>query len=182
MLVSNRTGSFDIIFLDIDMPDIDGIAAAGIIKKQNPKLLVVFVTSKDELVYKSFEVHPFGYIRKSRFSEEISKIVPDIKDELSYKEYMLSFKIEGVIYRLCVDEIVYIQSTGNYIIIKTTDGAVYKYKDSISKKENELWKHGFVRTHEMSSIALKIVFVYFVSAFLGIITYIIRKIPVPKKH
>lgn len=35
---------------------------------------------------------------------------------------------------------------------------------------------------EMSSIALKIVFVYFVSAFLGIITYIIRKIPVPKKH
>ncbi len=67
LLDSNRTGSFDIIFLDIDMPDIDGIEAAGIIKKQNPNTLVIFVTSKDELVYKSFEVHPFGFIRKSRF-------------------------------------------------------------------------------------------------------------------
>lgn len=158
LLESNRIGSFDVIFLDIDMPDIDGIEAAGIIKNMNPKSLIIFVTSKDELVYKSFEVHPFGFIRKVKLREEISRIVPDIKNELSRNNYMLSFKIEGIYYRLYTGEIVYIESKGNYIIIKTTDGAIYKYKDSINKKEDELSEHGFVRTHEKYLVNLKHMF------------------------
>lgn len=158
LLESNRTGCYDVIFLDIDMPDINGIEAARIIKKLNPKTLVIFVTGKDELVYKSFEVHPFGFIRKSKLREEISGIVADIKTELSRKDYRLSFKIEGICYRLYADEIACIESKGNYIIIKTTDGANYKYKDSINKKEIELSEYGFVRTHERYLVNLKYIF------------------------
>lgn len=158
LLESNRTCSFDVIFLDIDMPGINGIEAAGIIKKLNPKTLVVFVTGKDELVYKSFEVHPFGFIRKLKLKDEISEIVADIKTELSRKDYRLSFKTEGIHYRLYADEIVCIESMGNYIIINTTDGATYKYKDSISKKEIELSEHGFIRTHEKYLVNFKYIF------------------------
>lgn len=158
LLESNRTDSFDVIFLDIDMPGIDGIKAAGIIKKLNPKTMIIFVTGKDELVYKSFEVHPFGFIRKLKLREEISGIVADVKTELSRKDYSISFEIEGIYYRLYADEIVFIESKRNYIIIKTIDGAVYKYKDSINKKEIELSEHGFVRTHERYLVNLKYIF------------------------
>lgn len=158
LLEANRTDSFDMIFLDIDMPDIDGIEAAGIIKKLNPKALIIFVTSKDELVYKSFEVHPFGFIRKEKLREEISGIIADVKKELSRKDYMFSFKRDGIQYKLHADEIVGIESKGNYIIIKTTDGETYKYKDSINKKESELSEHGFVRTHERYLVNLKYIF------------------------
>lgn len=158
LLESNRTVSYDVIFLDIDMPDIDGIEAAGTIKNLNHNALVIFVTSKDDLVYKSFEVHPFGFIRKFKLKEEISGVVVDVKKELSHNNYMLSFKIEGTYYKLHTDEIVCIESKGNYIIIKTTDGAVYKYKDSINKKESELSEHGFVRAHEKYLVNLKYIF------------------------
>ena len=52
LLESNRSGCFDIIFLDIDMPNINGIEATRIIKKLNPRTRIIFVTGKDELVYK----------------------------------------------------------------------------------------------------------------------------------
>ncbi len=140
------------------MPDLDGIETARIIKNQNPKSLIIFVTGKDELVYKSFEVHPFGFIRKTKLKEEISKVVGDIIKELSRNDYMLNFKIEGIYYKLIIDEIVYIESKGNYIIINTTDGLVYKYKDSINKREIELSEQGFVRTHEKYLVNLKYIF------------------------
>lgn len=158
LLESNRTSSFDVIFLDIDMPDRNGIETAKIIKKFNPKILIIFVTSKDEFVFTSFEVHPFGFIRKLNMRDEIARIVSDIKTELSCEEYIISFKIDCILYRLYTDEIVYIESKKNYIIIKTTDGAIYKYKDSINKKENELSDHGFVRTHEKYLVNLKYIF------------------------
>ncbi|WP_313164719.1 LytTR family DNA-binding domain-containing protein [Sedimentibacter sp.] len=158
LLELNRTSSFDVIFLDIDMPDLDGIETARIIKNQNPKSLIIFVTGKDELVYKSFEVHPFGFIRKFKLKEEISSIVEDIIKELSRNDYMLNFKIEGIHYKLLIDEIAYIESKGNYIIINTTDGLTYKYKDSINKKEIELSEQGFVRTHEKYLVNLKYIF------------------------
>lgn len=158
LLELNRTSNFEVIFLDIDMPDLDGIETARIIKNQNPKSLIIFVTGKDELVYKSFEVHPFGFIRKLKLKEEISRIVEDIVRELTRNDYMLNFRIEGVNYKLFADEIIYIESKGNYIIIKTTDGLVYKYKDSINKKEIELLEQGFVRTHEKYLANLKYIF------------------------
>lgn len=158
LLESNRTGSFDVIFLDIDMPHINGIEAAGIIKNLNTKTIVIFVTSKDELVYKSFKVHPFGFIRKVKLREEISGIVADIKKEFLYNNYMLNFKIEGIYYRLYANEIIYIESKGNYIIIKTIDEEIYKYKDSINKKEIELSEQGFVRTHAKYLVNLKYIF------------------------
>lgn len=158
LLESNRTSNFDVIFLDIDMPKLDGIETARIIKNQNPKSLIIFVTGKDELVYKSFEAHPFGFIRKLKLKDEISRVVEDVVKEQSRNEYMLNFKIEGIHYKLFADEIVYIKSRGNYIIINTTDGLAYKYKDSINKKEIELSEQGFVRAHEKYLVNLKYIF------------------------
>ena len=155
LLESSRECGFDMVFLDIDMPSIGGIQAAKKIKIFNPKTLIVFVTGKDELVFKSFQVHPFSFIRKSRLIEEIPEVVADIKSHFSYNDYAICFKIQGIDYILLTDEIVCIKSSGNYITIKTTDMAEYRYKDSINKKDTELTGHGFVRTHERYLVNLK---------------------------
>lgn len=52
----------DILFLDIDMPDIDGMEVAKQLNQLEEKPLLVFVSSHDELVYESFWHHPFGFI------------------------------------------------------------------------------------------------------------------------
>ncbi len=69
LINSHKINNYGIIFLDIDMPDMDGIEAGKIIKNLSSKTLVIFLTSKDELVYKSFEAHPFCFIRKRNMHE-----------------------------------------------------------------------------------------------------------------
>lgn len=64
---------FDIIFLDIDMPDVSGMTIAKKIRIQEENLEIVFITNKDELVYDAIKVVPFRFIRKSRFDEEIQE-------------------------------------------------------------------------------------------------------------
>ena len=61
----------DVLLLDIDMPDITGLEIARHLAKQDKRPLLLFVTSHDELVYDSFQYHPFAFLRKSCFDKEI---------------------------------------------------------------------------------------------------------------
>ena len=65
---------FDIVFLDIDMPTINGFEIAERINKNNSSL-IVFVTSHDELVYSSFKFQPFRFIRKNHITAELPETV-----------------------------------------------------------------------------------------------------------
>ncbi len=56
---------YDIIFLDIEMPGMDGISVCRRIKEIAPDALVVFISNKESLVFQTFEVQPFRFIRKS---------------------------------------------------------------------------------------------------------------------
>ncbi|HSH36181.1 LytR/AlgR family response regulator transcription factor [Schnuerera sp.] len=56
---------FDIIFLDIDMPKIDGLEVAEVIRKKDEETILMFLTSMDNEVYKTFKYDTFRFIRKS---------------------------------------------------------------------------------------------------------------------
>ena len=55
---------FDIAFLDISMPALNGIQLAKKLKQSNPKVNVVFVTAHDDYAYESFRIHASGYVLK----------------------------------------------------------------------------------------------------------------------
>lgn len=54
----------DIAFLDIEMPEIDGLMLAEMLMERNPKIEVVFVTAHDKYALQAFEVHAIGYLLK----------------------------------------------------------------------------------------------------------------------
>ena len=76
----------DILFLDIDLHELNGMDIACQLNNRKQKPLLIFVTSHDELVYESLHCHPFGFIRKSHFTEEIEKILKDCKREMAFRE------------------------------------------------------------------------------------------------
>ena len=71
----------DILLLDIDMPGLSGMDIAKWLVNLEKKPLLIFVTSHDELVYESFQYHPFGFIRKDYFGNEIKKVLDDCVTE-----------------------------------------------------------------------------------------------------
>ena len=74
MLVENKKQPFDVIFLDLDMKEINGMDVAFEINKLNMATEIVFVTNHDELVYKAYQFKALGFVRKQYLSDEIDEI------------------------------------------------------------------------------------------------------------
>ena len=65
----------DILFLDIQMPGIDGMNAARMIRADGKKTVIVFVTALEEEVFKAFEVGAFNYIVKPFGKKRITEVI-----------------------------------------------------------------------------------------------------------
>lgn len=137
----------DILFLDIDMPDLNGMEIAGRLAAMEHKPLLVFVTSHDELVYESMQYHPFGFIRKSYFHEEIEKVLADCKEEIAGRNKHFCFKETGQNVKLLLSDILYFEADGNYLKL-ITPSKTYRFRSTISAVENSLQSCGFIRSHK----------------------------------
>ena len=73
---------YDILFLDIEMKGMDGITLAGRIRRILPQALLVFISSQEQLVFRSFEVQPFRFIRKQDFSADLSRLTEALLEKL----------------------------------------------------------------------------------------------------
>lgn len=139
--------SADILLLDIDMPDMNGLEVAKRIGELEQKPILIFVTSHDELVYESFKYHPFGFVRKRFFREELPKLLEDCKGELQRKTKHFCFRADGKDIRLELSEIIYFESEANYVMIYTK-ATKYRFRSTMTAIENSLKSSGFIRIHK----------------------------------
>ena len=84
----------DAVFLDIDMPGINGFETAGAVKKQYPDCILVFCSCHNELVYDSFEYEPFWFLCKSNAEEKTGMVLDKIVLKLiaGQREYAVRTK------------------------------------------------------------------------------------------
>ena len=137
----------DILLLDIDMPEISGLDIAARLTALANKPLLVFVTSHDELVYDSFQFHPFGFVRKSYMDKELPRILADCVNELHSRDKHFCFHTASADVKLPLDEILYFEADGNYLKL-FAKGGEYRFRDTLSAVENSLSGSGFVRIHK----------------------------------
>lgn len=77
---------FDLIFLDIEMPEMNGMEAAEIVREQKNDVPLVFLTSHDELVYDAFKVRAFRFLRKPVNCEEVQDVLQAVEKEIKQTE------------------------------------------------------------------------------------------------
>ena len=137
---------YDLILLDIDMPEIDGLNVAGCIQRMSVKPLIIFVTNHDELVYDSLQLHPFGFVRKSYLDKELEKVLRDAAEELSSREKHFFFHTASGDLRLKLTDILYFEAEGNYLRI-ISESEVYRFRETMQALETSLCGDGFLRPH-----------------------------------
>ncbi|MBO6523184.1 MAG: response regulator transcription factor [Balneolaceae bacterium] len=76
----------DIIFLDIQMPEVNGFEVLSSINSRNKPLNVIFVTAYDEYALKAFEVHAIDYLLKPFSDSRFLKAVEKVKNQLALNE------------------------------------------------------------------------------------------------
>lgn len=145
----------DIIFLDIDMPEINGFNIANEINEQSGETLIIFITNYDNYVFTSFRYRPFRFIRKSHISSEIAEALNSALNEILCKSKYLELGSKYFNEKVFLSNIISIESKHNYAEITTDNGDKYRYRSTLSKLEDDLKDFDFVRVHAAFLVNMK---------------------------
>lgn len=113
-----RQHEVDLLFLDINMPEMMGLELASAIA-QFP--YIIFTTAHAEYALESFEFNTVDYLLKPYNFERFSKAVEKATKltSLAQEEKSITLKVDYRTVRLAVDKILYIEAMGNYLKIHT---------------------------------------------------------------
>lgn len=140
---------YDMIFLDIEMPEIDGIEVCRKIRAISPGCLVVFISNKEELVFQTFEVQPFRFIRKNEFHKMLPSLIDALEAKLreSGRNILrISEPATGDVYSFDVSQILYIEAQRKDCCINTSSGKTV-IRCQFSFLEELLTPYRFIKTH-----------------------------------
>lgn len=137
---------YDVLFLDIMMPEIDGISLARELRELDEDMLIVFITSKIEFMQTGYEVKAFRYLLKDQIDTGLPKIWKDIEKELLNRaDTYFTYEFERKTYRYPCRDILYLESNLRRIILHTNrdTAALYGKLDDLAIKYPM-----FVRVHK----------------------------------
>ena len=144
-LLSTITASerfpYQILFMDIEMPEENGIDLAKVLYRQIPSdSFLVFISSYPEYMQDSFSVHPFSYLTKPIHIQDIKKVLVDIQDRYNADHIQLILtEKDGYEAIVFTKDVIYIQvknSRQRIIMVHTLDNE-YIYHGSLTELEQK---------------------------------------------
>lgn len=147
-LLNVKLSEFKILFLDIDMPQINGIELAKYIIQQNSNIKIIFVTNRVSLVTKALHNCAFSFIPKpidkSDLYMEIDRALKVIKSESFILKVLWNTQEEFV----KVKDILFIESFNKKCIIHLYNGEELYSSNNLKNYAFELKLHSFVQVHK----------------------------------
>lgn len=114
--------NYQVVFLDICMEGTNGIETARILRRTDPDLLLVFVTSSPEYVWDAFPVHPFDYLLKPYREEKLFQLADELRRVLFRAEPELEVRIARQQVHLPLRKIQYAMAQNHYVRVVSDDG------------------------------------------------------------
>ncbi|WP_103071417.1 LytR/AlgR family response regulator transcription factor [Aquimarina sediminis] len=156
-----NTHDIDLVFLDINMPDISGISFA---KSINTSIKIIFTTAYREYAIDGFNLHAVDYLLKPISFERLlnalnnyfkiyHKIESTKTTETNTNEFIF-VRSDRRMKKINFSDIVYIESYGDYIKIYC-DSIVITSRETISNIEVKLPQKQFMRTHRSYIISIE---------------------------
>lgn len=147
--------SADIVFMDIELPDVDGMEICRRLRKIDKKVIIIFVTNMAQYAVKGYEVNAMDFMIKPIYYAEFSVKLKRAIDYISLNEgrfIMLSYY--GMMRRLNVNEIYYVEVISHHIIYHTGIGNI-EIKGTLKEAEELLAQYGFSRCNNCYLVNLK---------------------------
>ena len=145
--------AYDILLLDVEMKNMNGIELAKRIRKDNNRAEIIFITSHFEFVGEGYEVDALHYLIKPISVEKFTQVLTKAAEKLSIEPPSVVISCEGETVKLYESDILYVESFLHYIVIHTKDNE-YKIKENISVFENKV-SDVFYRIHRSYLVSLK---------------------------
>lgn len=128
---------FDILLLDIEMPGMNGVDLAQIIREENKSIQIIFITGYMDYIAQGYDVEALNYLLKPVNEEKLFEVLNKAMERISVGEKILYIESAGEMVQLPLHSILYAEVDRNYLTIHTWDGE-YTRKQTLTDLEEEL--------------------------------------------
>lgn len=154
------THPIDLLFCDIEMPNINGIELCKKIPV-NKRPTIIFISNREDKVFEALELHPFGFIRKKNFLIDVNNIINNYLYTIMNKNSnsILVKSVEGNNISIDISNIMYIESD-----LKQQKIHLINNKEPIetvmtmTKLDENLSEYGFIRCHKSFIVNYKCIY------------------------
>jgi DNA-binding LytR/AlgR family response regulator len=157
-LVDDYKSQFDIILLDIQMKHLDGMSAAEKIRKVDPDVIIIFITSTVQYAVQGYAVDALGYVLKpvpfTQFEQLFDKAITRV--QAKQQRVYIKVSVDDKQIKLDCSAIYYIESQRNNVVIHAEEDD-YVTAGPLKRFEEMLMTHGFSKCHNAYLINLSAV-------------------------
>lgn len=147
-VISEYRPDWDVLFLDIQMPGVDGMTAARCIREVDSEVIIVFVTSSPHYAVSGYEVDALSYLLKpvgyASFEQEMRRVLVRLQQRA--RRELLFRSTDGELHRVAVADVLYIESVKHRVEVHTLDGD-FSVVLTLKAIEVDLDGEGFMRCH-----------------------------------
>ena len=140
---------FDIIYLDIEMDNENGISAAKRIRIYDKNVLIIYVTNHENHMKESFEVRPFQFLVKPVNVKQMQTCFKEAYEDIHSGDFYFRYSYQRINHKVLIKDILYFESNKRKISIVTAS-ETFEFYGKLNEIENNLktCKFSLLRVHQ----------------------------------
>lgn len=158
LMIDANCQRFDLIFIDIEMPDINGFQLADKLQIKIPDAFIVFISNYENFIYSSFEFQPLSFLRKNMIKDELPKVIIRYLKQTGFDRAYYGLPSELGEQALLIRDITYLECNGRKITVNTINHEKIEFIGKLKKHEKELEQYHFIRTHNSYLVSHRHIF------------------------
>ena len=145
---------YDLIFMDIDLPKMDGMTLADKIRSNDSNVMIIFVTSLAQYAIKGYKVKAFDFLLKPITYYDFELCMEGALKHLNLKKFIMVKSIDSVLFKIDVSAIKYIEAMNHTVVIYTNKERIEE-RTALKKYIDLLKDDYFVLCHKSFLVNLK---------------------------
>lgn len=147
-IVRNYRPDYDMIFMDIQLKELDGMTTAELIRSQDPEVIIIFITNMVQYAIRGYAVDALDYVLKPVTYFAFSQRLDRALDRLSRrKTHYLTIPVKGGAQKLDIGQIRYLESRGHTLVFHMKREEIVS-AGTMKEMEELLAPYGFCRCNK----------------------------------
>ena len=138
---------YDVVFLDIDMPEVSGIEIGKQIRKMDKSAIIIFCTNYPQYAINAYDCEAFHYLLKPCPKDKLEDVLKRAITKMGMIHKYHTVKIQNRVCNIPIADINYIEYCRKHIIYHTNDRNI-ETTGRFSDVNDELKKYGFYQIHQ----------------------------------
>ncbi|HUB21939.1 MAG TPA: LytTR family DNA-binding domain-containing protein [Streptosporangiaceae bacterium] len=189
---------YDVVFLDVRMPELNGIELGNVLRRFAAPPAIVYVTAYEEYAVRAFDIGACDYLLKPVSRERLRTALERALGPLAALSTtgrprqpaspgddasdLIPVETAGRTRFISREQVHWVEAEGDYVRLHTTDGGAHLVRIPISHLEDRWSAHGFIRIHRGYLVSFKHITEFSVTGSVHTVTVGGRSLPVSRRH